>query len=133
MTVARSPRATTARATRRAPADLPFVFADRGLAQALAAERDEPGWLRDERLTAFAAFDSLAVETNQLYTPYIDLRAADLFAARPFVRTAAASAWARPRSAKTNGRSAGARRVARAVVARGERATVTPATPPSRA
>ena len=92
MTLVRPPRATTVRTPRRAPADLPFAFADRGLAQALAAERDEAGWLRDERLTAFAAFESLAVETNQLYTPYIDLRAADLFAAKPFVRTAAASA-----------------------------------------
>jgi Fe-S cluster assembly scaffold protein SufB len=91
VTLARPPRATTARSARRAPADLPFVFADRGLVQALAAERDEPGWLRDERLAAFDTFDTLAVETNQLYTPYIDLRAADLFTVRPFVRTASAS------------------------------------------
>jgi Fe-S cluster assembly scaffold protein SufB len=89
---ARPPRATTARTPRRAPADLPFAFADHGLVQALIAERDEPGWLRDERLAAFAAFESLAVETNQLYTPYIDLRAADLFTVRPYVRTAIASA-----------------------------------------
>ena len=88
MTVARPPRATTARAARRAPADLPFVFADRGLAQALAAERDEPSWLRDDRLAAWTAYDKLPVESNQLYTPYVDLRAADLFAARPYVRTA---------------------------------------------
>jgi Fe-S cluster assembly scaffold protein SufB len=92
VTFARPTRATTARTARRAPADLPFVFADRGLAEALAAERDEPTWLRDERLAAFAAFESLPVESNQLYTPYIDLRAADLFAVRPFIRTAIASA-----------------------------------------
>ena len=92
MTLARSTRATTARKPRRAPADLPFDFADRGLAEALATERDEPAWLRDERLAAFAAFESLPVESNQLYTPYIDLRAADLFAVRPFIRTASASA-----------------------------------------
>ena len=92
MTLARTTRATTARTPRRAPADLPFVFADRGLAEALAAERDEPAWLRDERIAAFAAFESLPVESNQLYTPYIDLRAADLFSVRPFVRTASASA-----------------------------------------
>jgi Fe-S cluster assembly scaffold protein SufB len=92
VTLARPPRATTARAARRGPADLPFDFADLGLAQALAAERDEPGWLRDERIAAFTAFDSLPVEGNQLYTPYIDLRAADLFTVRPFVRTASASA-----------------------------------------
>jgi len=92
VTLARPTRATTARTPRRAPADLPFVFADRGLAQALAAERDEPAWLRQERLAAFAAFESLPVESNQLYTPYIDLRAADLFAVRPYIRTANASA-----------------------------------------
>ncbi len=92
MTLARTTRATTARMPRRAPADLPFDFADRGLAEALATERDEPAWLRDERLAAFGAFESLPVESNQLYTPYIDLRAADLFAVRPFIRTASASA-----------------------------------------
>jgi Fe-S cluster assembly scaffold protein SufB len=79
------------RKARRAPADLPFAFADLGLVQALAAERNEPGWLRDERMAAFEAYDALAVETNQLYTPYIDLRAADLFSVQPFVRTADAS------------------------------------------
>jgi Fe-S cluster assembly scaffold protein SufB len=92
VTVARQTRATTGRAQRRAPADLPFVFADRGLATALAAERDEPAWLRDERVAAVEAFESLPVESNQLYTPYIDLRAADLFTVRPFVRTASAAA-----------------------------------------
>jgi Fe-S cluster assembly scaffold protein SufB len=92
VTIARPQRATTARAARRAPADLPFTFADRGLAQALAAERDEPAWLRDERLAAFTAYESLPVEANQLYTPYIDLRAADLFTVRPFIRTASAGA-----------------------------------------
>jgi Fe-S cluster assembly scaffold protein SufB len=91
VTLAPPTRATTARKARRAPADLPFAFADLGLVQALAAERNEPGWLRDERMAAFEAYDALAVETNQLYTPYIDLRAADLFNAQPFVRTADAS------------------------------------------
>ena len=81
-----------ARPARRAPADLPFRFADRGLAQALAAEREEPAWLRDERIAAWKAFEALPVESNQLYTPYVDLRNAKLEAARPYVRTAAGSA-----------------------------------------
>ncbi len=76
------------RALRRAPADLPFRFADRGLAQALAAERSEPAWLRDERIAACQAFEALPVESNQLYTPYVDLRAAVLDDVRPWVRTA---------------------------------------------
>ena len=91
MTLARSSRATTARAARRAPTDLPFVFPDRGLAQALAAERVEPAWLRDDRLAAWKAYDALPIESNQLYTTYVDLRAADLFAAKPYVKTAAGS------------------------------------------
>jgi Fe-S cluster assembly scaffold protein SufB len=73
------------RAARRAPADLPFRFADGGLAQALAAEREDPSWLRADRIAAWKAFEALPVESNQLYTPYVDLRGADLFEARPYV------------------------------------------------
>ena len=86
MTVA-SPRP---RPARRAPTDLPFRFADRGLAEALAAERSEPDWLRAERLAAFEAFERLPIEPNQLYTTYLDLRNAELAEVRPYVRTAIA-------------------------------------------
>ena len=79
-----------ARTPRRSPTELPFRFADEALARALAAERAEPDWLRDERLAAWAAFEALPVESNQLYTPYIDLRSADLFEVQPWIRTAAA-------------------------------------------
>ena len=74
------------RPARRAPADLPFSFPDRGLAQALAAEREEPAWLRAERIEAWQAYESLPVEANQLYTPYIDLRAASLAEVRPYLK-----------------------------------------------
>ena len=84
MTVA-SPRP---RPVRRAPTNLPFRFADRGLAQALAAERSEPDWLRQERIAAWTAFEALPLEPNQLYTTYLDLRNAELDGARPYVRTA---------------------------------------------
>jgi Fe-S cluster assembly scaffold protein SufB len=84
MNPAAEPVART-RTPRRSPADLPFRFADRGLAQALAAERAEPAWLRAERIEAWKAFEALPVEGNQLYTPYIDLRAASLEEARPYV------------------------------------------------
>jgi Fe-S cluster assembly scaffold protein SufB len=80
--------APTARIPRRGPADLPFRFADRGLAQTLAAEREEPAWLRAERIEAWKAFEGLPVEANQLYTPYIDLRAATLEDVRPYVKDA---------------------------------------------
>ena len=77
------------RTPRRSPSDLPFRFADRQLAQQLASERSEPGWLRAERTAAAEAFEALPLEPNQLYTPYVDLRAADLFEVRPWVVTAA--------------------------------------------
>ncbi len=86
--------AAPARSPRRAPADLPFSFADRALAESLSEARAEPAWLREDRLAAADAFAALPVETNQLYTTYVDLRAADLFAARPYVTTAAGSAVA---------------------------------------
>jgi Fe-S cluster assembly scaffold protein SufB len=80
------------RPARRGPADLPFTFPDVGLAQALAAERSEPAWLRAERIAAATAYEALPLEKNHLYTTYVDLRSADLFAARPYVRTASTPA-----------------------------------------
>jgi Fe-S cluster assembly scaffold protein SufB len=73
------------RTPRRSPSDLPFQFADGALAEALATQREEPDWLRADRLAAATAFDALPVESNQLYTPYVDLRAAVLDAATPYV------------------------------------------------
>ncbi|MFI5225952.1 MAG: SufB/SufD family protein [Candidatus Limnocylindrales bacterium] len=82
------------RPARRGPADLPFDFQVAELARTLSAERSEPAWLAAERLAAAAAYDALPIEKNQLYTTYIDLRQADLFGVRPYVRTAAASTGA---------------------------------------
>ncbi len=78
------------RPARRAPTDLPFIFADRTLVEALADQRREPEWLRAERHAALAAFDTLPIEPNQLYTTYLDLRNAELAATQPYVRTATA-------------------------------------------
>ena len=50
---------------------------------------DEPVWLADDRRRRAAAADA-ATETNQLYTPYIDLRAADLANARAYAEPARA-------------------------------------------
>ncbi len=91
------------RPSRRGTADLPFRFPDRGLAQALAAERSEPDWLRAERLAAFTAYDALPVEVNRLYTPYVDLRPADLMTVRPYVQTAASPAAPAPAPEGTSG------------------------------
>ncbi|MES2210316.1 MAG: SufD family Fe-S cluster assembly protein [Chloroflexota bacterium] len=79
-----------ARAPRRSPGDMPFGFATADLVARLVTERGEPDWLRDERLTAASAFGALPVETNQLYTPYVDLRAAALDSAEPWIATESA-------------------------------------------
>ncbi|MBA3875344.1 MAG: hypothetical protein C0498_00165 [Anaerolinea sp.] len=78
------------RSPRRSPADLPFRFADEALARRLATERSEPDWLLLDRLAGAAAFAALPTESNQLYTPYIDLRGAVLDAVRPWIHTASA-------------------------------------------
>ncbi len=87
--VAPNATAVRGRTPRRSPDQLPFTFADRALVESLVAERREPSWLRAERLAAIEAFERLPIEPNQLYTPYLDLRSADLFSASPYVRTAA--------------------------------------------
>jgi Fe-S cluster assembly scaffold protein SufB len=87
-----STTAARPRPVRRAPADLPFTFADCALAEALATERGEPSWLRDERLAAAAAFDALPVEANLLYTPYVDIRGAILETVQPWIVTASGPA-----------------------------------------
>ncbi len=84
--------AAPAARARRSPADLPFSFADAALAVALGSERDEPAWLREDRLAAAAEFARLPVESNELYTTYVDFRGADLAGARPHLRTATAPA-----------------------------------------
>ncbi len=83
---------TTSRPRRRAPADLPFSFGTAELAETLSTERAEPDWLRAERRAAAAAFERLPIEPNQLYTQYLDLRAASLESVRPYATTAAAMA-----------------------------------------
>jgi Fe-S cluster assembly scaffold protein SufB len=75
VTLARSPRATSARTPRRAPADFSFTL-DEATVEAFAAA--EPDWLAADRRAALALFTSLPSEGNQLYTPYIDLRGAEL-------------------------------------------------------
>ena len=73
------------RPPRRAPSDLPIRFAERSLAERIAAERGDPEWLLADRVAAFEAFEALPIEVNQLYTPYIDLRAASLEDATPYL------------------------------------------------
>lgn len=74
-TAAEEPGRGRARSPRRAPTELTYR-PDPELIRRWAAE--EPDWLAADRLAALDAFDRLPIESNQLYTPYVDLRAADL-------------------------------------------------------
>ena len=63
------------RPARSGPQDLTYRL-DADLVERRAAT--EPAWLADERRRALAAYEALPVEPNRLYTPYVDLRAAQL-------------------------------------------------------
>ena len=67
------------RPVRRALDDLGLVVTAEDIARISAGE---PAWLADDRRAAFDAFKSLPSEPNRLYTPYIDLRPAELADAR---------------------------------------------------
>ncbi len=73
-----------ARAPRRAPDELPFTFLTEALVTAISDRHDEPAWMREDRLAAFARFAAMPVEPNRLYTSYVDLRAASLDGAAPY-------------------------------------------------
>ena len=63
------------RPARSGPQDLTYRL-DADLVERRAAA--EPAWLAAERRRALAAYAALPTEPNRLYTPYIDLRAAQL-------------------------------------------------------
>jgi Fe-S cluster assembly protein SufB len=86
---ASGPRAVTPKAPRRAPMDLTIAFADEATVRERVAVAGEPDWLLADRLAALGRADALPVETNRLYTLYVDLRNADLEAARPYLDPAA--------------------------------------------
>jgi Fe-S cluster assembly scaffold protein SufB len=77
-TEASSP-ASKPRAPRRAVDDLSLTIDPGALA---AASAGGPDWLIADRRAGYDAWSALPAESNQLYTPYIDLRAAALGDAR---------------------------------------------------
>ncbi len=83
------PRAAAAKAPRRSPMDLTITFADEETVRERVAAAGEPDWLLADRLTALARAADLPVETNRLYTLYVDLRNADLASVRPYLAPAA--------------------------------------------
>jgi Fe-S cluster assembly scaffold protein SufB len=74
------------RAPRRAPNELTFTLEESLVESWAGQERD---WLAADRRAAFARYRALPIETNQLYTTYVDLRTADLAAVIPWQSTAA--------------------------------------------
>jgi len=76
--------ARPARAPRRAPSDLTFTLDD-AVVESWAA--GEPDWLAADRRAALARYRELPIETNQLYTTYVDLRIADLAEVRAWGRS----------------------------------------------
>lgn len=68
---------------RQAPTDLTLSFVDEATVREVAATRGDPDWLLADRLAGLRAFDALPIETNPLYTTYVDLRNAHLAGMRP--------------------------------------------------
>ncbi|HEX2754390.1 MAG TPA: SufD family Fe-S cluster assembly protein [Candidatus Limnocylindrales bacterium] len=79
--------ARPARAPRRSPNELTFTLEEATVAAHAVAE---PDWLTADRSAAFARYRALPIETNQLYTTYVDLRTADLTAVTPWESPAGA-------------------------------------------
>ena len=72
---AASPAPARPRVIRRSPTDLTFRLDDT-FVERLAAVG--PDWLGADRRASLARVRALPIESNRLYTPYIDLRGADL-------------------------------------------------------
>jgi Fe-S cluster assembly scaffold protein SufB len=89
VTLTRAPRAP-----RRAPSDLTFTLDEADVERRASTE---PDWLAADRRAALSRYRALPLETNQLYTTYVDLRTVDLGEVR---------AWESPEAAPRSGASA---------------------------
>ena len=76
--------ASRVRPARRSLTELTFEFDANRLEELTAGE---PAWLSADRRAAFARFEALPIETNQLYTTYVDLRTAVLDDVVPYGRS----------------------------------------------
>ena len=71
---------SAARPPRRSLTEIAVPWADEATLRAQSERLGEPDWLTADRVAGLAAFNSLPIETNQLYTTYVDLRRVDLSA-----------------------------------------------------
>jgi Fe-S cluster assembly scaffold protein SufB len=66
---------------------LKLPFAGEEIVRRLSADLEEPKWLLEDRLDAFRRYLELPIETNSLFTLYIDLRAARWAEIEPYRET----------------------------------------------
>ncbi len=78
-------------AVRQAPDELTLSFVNAETVRSITRAAKDPDWLLADRLAAIHAFEALPIESNSLYTPYVDLRNAHLAAATPYLPGQASS------------------------------------------
>ena len=78
----------TRRPARRSPTELSFRLTPEHVEAAATAD---PDWLAADRRAAFEALGRTPLETNQLYTTYLDLRSAELEHVQPYPTASPAS------------------------------------------
>ena len=61
---------------------LPFAGED--IVRTISADLEEPEWLLEDRLAALELYNELPVESNKLFTLYVDLRAAKFAEIQPY-------------------------------------------------
>jgi Fe-S cluster assembly scaffold protein SufB len=66
---------------------LKLPFAGEEVIDSLSAASREPGWLRADRLAGLARYNELPIETNSLFTLYVDLRNARFAEIEPYTDT----------------------------------------------
>ena len=76
------------------PLKLPFLTEER--ATQLSRSLDEPDWLLAERLDAVRRVERLPAESNQLFTPYLDLRSVRFAEVDPYAIGAGSATSAAP-------------------------------------
>lgn len=79
-----SAQASTAAPVRRAPTDLPISFADDRFVRQASKANADPDWRLADRIDGLRRFAELPIETNRLFTTYVDLRSVDIEGIRPY-------------------------------------------------
>jgi Fe-S cluster assembly scaffold protein SufB len=70
---------------------LKLPFAGEEIVRRLSADFEEPKWLLEDRFAAFESYSELPIESNSLFTLYVDLRQARFGEIEPYDRTGVAA------------------------------------------